>query len=74
MSTASATLGILVNDRPHAVGGPATLGALMRELGHAERRGIAAAVNDVVVRRAEWETHALAEGDRVLVIRATQGG
>lgn len=52
----------------------ATLVALVAELGLAERKGVAVAVNGNVVPRSTWSTHALADGDRVLVIRATQGG
>lgn len=36
--------------------------------------GIAIAVNEVVISRGEWEGYVLREGDRVFVIRATQGG
>jgi sulfur carrier protein len=74
MNAGAATLGIFVNDRPHALAGGATLMGLLGELGLADRRGVAAAVNGEVVPRAAWESRALAEKDRVLVIRATQGG
>jgi len=37
------------------------------------RRGIAAAVNGEVVPRSEWD-QALADGDAVEVLTATQGG
>ncbi|MEU5873790.1 sulfur carrier protein ThiS [Glycomyces sp. NPDC047369] len=37
------------------------------------RRGIAAAVNGEVVPRSEWD-RALADGDAVEVLTATQGG
>jgi sulfur carrier protein len=74
MSTAAATLEVFVNDRPHALAGAPTLGALMGELGIAGKKGVAAAVNGDVVPRASWETRGLSGGDRVLVIRATQGG
>jgi sulfur carrier protein len=37
-------------------------------------RGVAAAVNETVVPRAQWATTALAEGDRVEVLTAVQGG
>ena len=40
----------------------------------AEADGIAIAVNEVVVPRAEWAGYRLREADRVFVIRATQGG
>ena len=36
--------------------------------------GIAIAVNEVVIPRGEWMGYRLQEGDRVFVIRATQGG
>jgi sulfur carrier protein len=63
-----------VNDEERTLGGPATLADLLRELGLDERKGVAAAVNDAVVARGEWRACSLAAGDRVLVIRATQGG
>ena len=36
--------------------------------------GIAIAVNETVIPRPEWAGYRLREGDRVFVIRATQGG
>jgi sulfur carrier protein len=36
--------------------------------------GIALAVNEKVVPRGEWAGRLLQQGDRVFVIRATQGG
>ena len=36
--------------------------------------GIAVAINNRIVRRPEWETTLLAEGDRLTVIRAVCGG
>jgi len=65
---------IRVNDLPRTMASGATLTDLLRELGFAERKGIAVAVNDEVVPRSTWMTRALAEADQVLVIQATQGG
>ena len=65
---------ILLNDQPREVAPRATLAALLAELGLAERKGVAVAVNDAVVPRSVWAQRPLAEGERVLVIRATQGG
>ncbi|GGW90609.1 thiamine biosynthesis protein ThiS [Streptomyces malachitofuscus] len=36
--------------------------------------GVAAALNETVVPRAQWATTPLAEGDRVEVLTAVQGG
>jgi sulfur carrier protein len=74
VNAATGKLGILLNDRPHELDGPATLSELLGGLGLGERRGVAAAVNGEVVPRAAWESRPLAEKDRVIVIRATQGG
>ena len=65
---------ILLNDQPREVAPRATLAALLAELGLAERKGVAVAINDAVVPRSAWAARSLAAGDRILVIRATQGG
>jgi len=65
---------IRLNDQERVVGDAATLGFLLGELGLAERRGVAVAVNDTVVSRSSWSTRQLVENDRVLLIQATQGG
>jgi sulfur carrier protein len=65
---------IRLNDLPRSVAVGATLLDLLRELALAERKGVAVAINDAVVPRTKWPTHALTESDRVLVIQATQGG
>jgi sulfur carrier protein len=74
MSATATTQSVLVNDEAQPLQGSETLGGLMRRLGHSQARGVAAAVNAAVVPKSAWETHPLADGDRVLVIRATQGG
>ncbi len=71
---ATAAITIRLNDEPRTFAGATTVADVLRELGLADRKGVAVAVNNSVVPRAAWPTHALAEGDRVLIIRATQGG
>jgi sulfur carrier protein len=65
---------IRVNDQPQTVSSDATLTDLLRELGFAERKGIAVAINDEVVPRSTWMSRLLVATDNVLVIQATQGG
>ena len=50
-----------------------TVAGLLELLG-APRAGIAVARNDRVVRRAEYDAHALAEGDTIEIIKAVAGG
>jgi sulfur carrier protein len=66
--------GITLNGQPHPLAGPSSLKAVLAGLGLADRKGVAAAVNGEVVPRAAWESRLLADRDRVVVIRATQGG
>lgn len=67
---------IFVNDQPRdlAEGAAPTVAAVMAESGLPSFDGVAVAVNESVVARARWADHRLAAGDKLLVIRATQGG
>jgi sulfur carrier protein len=64
---------ILVNDVPRPAERGGTVAELLAGLA-VPRRGVAVAVNGEVVRRAEWPAHHLADGDRVEVLTAAQGG
>lgn len=61
------------NGEPTSVGAGSTVGAFV-DARLAERRGVAVAVNDEVVPRSEWDSTGFADGDRVDVLRAVQGG
>jgi sulfur carrier protein len=50
-----------------------TVSALLDLLG-APRSGIAIARNDRVVRRSEYETYELCDGDAIEIIKAVAGG
>ena len=63
-----------VNNIAHEAADNQLLSDLLAARGITEPRGIAVAVNDAVVPRADWPTHQLHEQDRVTIIRATQGG
>ena len=72
MST-TGTLTVLVNGEHRRIAPGTALDALVRTL-TASSSGVAAALNETVVPRARWTTTALAEGDRVEVLTAVQGG
>ena len=63
-----------VNDQPHALPAGTTVAALLERLQLAGRKGVAVAIAGAVVPRREWPVRALGDGERVVVIRATQGG
>ena len=64
---------VTVNDEPKETAAR-TLAELLAELGVAQEPAVAAAVDEQVVPRSRWSALALAEGARILVIRAAQGG
>jgi sulfur carrier protein len=64
---------VTVNGIARVVGVAVTVADVVRDLG-APDSGCAVAVNDEVVPRAAWPTTALADGDRVEVLTAVQGG
>ena len=65
---------VFVNDQPRPLAAGTALVDLLRELGLAERKGVAIAINDEVVPRSTWPVRPLVESERILVIQATQGG
>ncbi|MBA2948607.1 sulfur carrier protein ThiS [Streptomyces himalayensis] len=69
----STSISISVNGEPREVPAGTALGTLVATLTTAPS-GVAAALNETVVPRAEWPTTALTEGDRIEVLTAVQGG
>lgn len=67
------TISLSVNGETRAVARGTTLGALVATLTTAPS-GVAAALNETVVPRGRWSAAALADGDRVEVLTAVQGG
>ncbi|MBZ9644278.1 sulfur carrier protein ThiS [Streptomyces sp. PSKA30] len=64
---------ISVNGEPRQVEPGTALDVLVKTL-TAAPSGVAAALNETVVPRAQWPTTPLSEGDRVEVLTAVQGG
>jgi sulfur carrier protein len=69
----AATLTVSVNGASRDVPSGLTLDRLVATLTTAPS-GVAAAVNEAVVPRSRWSGTRLAEGDRIEVLTAVQGG
>ena len=67
---------IFVNGAPRDLPEQTTVAALVREIGEGRSsgRGVAIAVDAEIVPRSGWESVELAEGQRVEVLGAIQGG
>ncbi len=64
---------VSVNGEPMAFDALVKVSELVDIVGR-DRRGIAVAINDEVVPRGSWAMSALADGDRVEILTAAQGG
>lgn len=64
---------VIVNGEERDVPDTLTIERLLDDVG-VPRSGIAVARNEHVVPRAQYASHALAEGDRIEIIRAVAGG
>ncbi|WP_306183461.1 sulfur carrier protein ThiS [Streptomyces sp. MK5] len=66
-------MNISVNGEPRRISPGTALDTVVRSL-TAAPSGVAAALNETVVPRAQWPSTTLSEGDRVEVLTAVQGG
>ncbi|MGI5425246.1 sulfur carrier protein ThiS [Streptomyces sp. CA-179760] len=66
-------MNISVNGEPRIVRPGTALDTVVSSL-TTSPSGVAAALNETVVPRAQWQATSLAEGDRVEVLTAVQGG
>ncbi|HZP50856.1 sulfur carrier protein ThiS [Actinocrinis sp.] len=64
---------VVVNGQPESYPADTTLGAVVSRL-RPSRMGIAVAVGDDVVPRAEWDVRQLRDGDEIEILTAVQGG
>lgn len=66
-------MNIVVNGERRLIAAGTALDSLVATLTPSSS-GVAAALNETVVPRAQWPSTPLAEGDRVEVLTAVQGG
>jgi len=67
-------LKILVNDESREMDEQSTVSSLLEELEMSDLRGWAIAVNENVIPTDDLSGQKLFEGDRVILVQATQGG
>ena len=63
-----------VNNKELDCSAGTTLAQLLQKINVVQQNGIALAVNNTVVPKKEWENFAMKENDKVMLIKATQGG
>lgn len=66
---------VIINGKPTELPYALTLAELLIQNGVTiEQKGFAVAYNDEVVMKSQWKTIKVQEGDRLEIVRATQGG
>ncbi len=65
---------ITFNNNKQEIQEQASVQIIINHLIGDNQKGIAVAVNETVVPKAKWSSYVLQPNDKVLVIKATQGG
>ncbi|MCL5266552.1 MAG: sulfur carrier protein ThiS [Bacteroidetes bacterium] len=65
---------IFVNEKEKRVRESQSLDSVLQDIGLQSTKGVAVAVNDIVVPKSQWDLCIVHENDRLTIIHATQGG
>ena len=65
---------ITVNDMATVVADGLSVASLIQEMYPDVKGGIAVSIGNKIVRKADWESRILCEGDDIVIIRAAYGG
>ena len=65
---------VSVNHQNFSIPDSCSVQALLGDVLRKPNRGIAIAINEIIVSKTHWETHYLNPGDQIMIIKATQGG
>lgn len=65
---------VFINSEETQLSDTVSIEQALSENGFASLKGIAVALNDEVIPKTEWPSTLLKENDKVLIIKATQGG
>lgn len=65
---------VFINNQSVPVSDSAMLSDVLLQHNFLDKKGIAVAVNNFVVSKAEWNSYKVDSADKITIIRATQGG
>lgn len=65
---------VQINQQSFTISDNSRLSAVLEQQGLASSKGIAVAVNNTVIPKGDWADHSLQPNDKIMIIRATQGG
>ncbi|OFY85057.1 MAG: thiamine biosynthesis protein ThiS [Bacteroidetes bacterium RIFCSPLOWO2_12_FULL_35_15] len=65
---------IYINDKEYALKQTQSLSQLFQSLNINVEKGVAVAINNKVLPRTDWEKSIIKKNDKIILIKATQGG
>ena len=65
---------IYINDKAHPYEQERSLSELFQHLNMDISKGVAVALNNKVIPRSEWGMNTVSKNDKIILIKATQGG
>ena len=65
---------VLINDKSYPLNNAVGLAELLATLGIVVEKGVAIAVNNSVVPKSQWVDFNINKNDKIILIKATQGG
>lgn len=67
-------MNIIINQQPKDVPSPCSLEHLLTQVLNIPVAGLAVAVDQTVIPSTDWAAYMLRDADKIMLIRATQGG
>lgn len=67
-------MNIIINNNKIELPEKSTLSFALKQTEIINFKGIAVAVNNNVIPKLNWDNHILSDNDKVIIIKATQGG
>lgn len=65
---------ITVNQNTISLTAPCSVTQLLADVLRIPGQGIAVAINETILSKTNWPEHLLRSGDKITIIKATQGG
>ena len=65
---------VFINNKDCVLNADENLISALEQNGIQSQKGITVAVNNAVIPKTEWQTKTLNENDKIIIIKATQGG
>lgn len=65
---------VYINNKNLELAEGSNITTALQAVGIAAGNGTALAVNSNVIPRAQWDSHILNDNDKIMIIKATQGG